>query len=334
MDAKNWWIAAKSSPEGEPLWLPLDYHLNDTAYVIDDLVKNWLPGAVYREIGLKRNECRKVAKFLALTHDIGKATPAFQKKILPMIPEMELHQTKAGYTLPAGLLDQNAIPHAHMGEALLRQREIDKTLTVIVGAHHGKPDNDIDSQDLEVYLEEYHRHFGYGDKNWMELQQHLICQALRNAGYDSKEELPELSEPAQMILTGLLIMADWIASNTYYFPLIPLDSDIREYDTGRSVRALKKLKLPEPCMMSDYWCEPEFYNERFGFTPNMIQTTMKNIAAGVSEPGILILEAPMGEGKTEGALAAAEVLMNRFDLGGVAFFFHLRQPAMQCSVES
>lgn len=40
-------------------------------------------------------------------------------------------------------------------------------------------------------------------------------------------------------------------------------------------------------------------------------------------PGILILEAPMEQDKTEAALAA-EIWMNRFHLGGAAFFSPLK----------
>ena len=47
---------------------------------------------------------------------------------------------------------------------------------------------------------------------------------------------------------------------------------------------------------------------------------MERIAAQTETPGVMILEAPMGHGKTEAALSAAEILMNRFQLGGAAFF--------------
>ena len=41
---------------------------------------------------------------------------------------------------------------------------------------------------------------------------------MRDAGFASVEDLPVLTIPQELLLTGLLIMADWIASNTSFFP--------------------------------------------------------------------------------------------------------------------
>ena len=46
---------------------------------------------------------------------------------------------------------------------------------------------------------------------------------MQESGFSSVGELPQLTIPAEILLTGLLIMADWIASNTRYFPLIPVE---------------------------------------------------------------------------------------------------------------
>ena len=58
-----------------------------------------------------------------------------------------------------------------------------------------------------------------------------------------------LTREAQALLSGLIIMADWIASDTDKMPLIPIE----EYNADSSVRALEafdKLNLPSP---ADSW---------------------------------------------------------------------------------
>lgn len=58
---------------------------------------------------------------------------------------------------------------------------------------------------------------------------------------------------------------------------------------------------------------------RFGFAPNAVQRVVLDAVSAAAEPGILILEAQMGVGKTEAALAAAEIMASRFSLGGIFF---------------
>ena len=131
---------------------------------------------------------------------------------------------------------------------------------------------------------------------------------------------------SQVLLTGLLIMADWIASNTYYFPLIESDKvslgSFNESLKNHKVRvtnAWKKLSLPH------IWCpgllsiDSSEFNNTFGFMPNNVQKTILDVIENSDNPGIFILESQMGSGKTEAALAAAELLAGKCGCGGLFF---------------
>jgi CRISPR-associated endonuclease/helicase Cas3 len=110
-------------------------------------------------------------------------------------------------------------------------------------------------------------------------------------------------------------MADWIASNGEFFPLLHPDETVVKDRKERAAAAFAKLSLPE------YWsasAKPDFM-ARFGFDANDVQRAAAEIAGNSDMPGMMIIEAPMGVGKTEAALAAAEILAARFGRRGVFF---------------
>lgn len=312
-------LTAKTSRDDENLWLPLTDHLKDTAGVIENLAKRWLSGSVYYETGISKKEGIKVARLLALVHDLGKSTPAFQQMILEHLSDLKYLQESARMDFTSGS-EQNSIKHAHAGAVLLRVMGYPESIAAIVGAHHGKPEAKRLDDDAAAELNAERSKYGARDSVWRQMQTEIAEWALHEAGYSSLEEIPELSETAQMIFCGLLIMADWIASNSYYFPLLSLTDEWKAYDKNRAKHAMKRLELPDGCFMHDYWREDTFFTDRFHFTANSVQKKITEIAAKMEAPGIMILEAPMGEGKTEAALAASEIFMNRFDLKGIAFF--------------
>ena len=88
---------------------------------------------------------------------------------------------------------------------------------------------------------------------------------------------------------------------------------------ARVDRAWEKLALPFPWEAQPGIADPQEFAVRFGFAPNAVQRAVLEAVDTAAEPGILILEAQMGVGKTEAALAAAEIMASRFGLGGVFF---------------
>lgn len=312
-------LNAKTDRDDETLWLPLVVHLQDTAAVMEYLLRHWLPEQYCKGLELTREEFFRLALFNALVHDIGKATPFFQRKITQRQEILRYRLEKNGLTAQGMALEKEP-PHAAAGAEILRAEGVVECVAAVIGAHHGMPEQ----LRMFFFSEESPRSFGWNEQNrdtpWGGVQRELIAWALDKIGVDDGRDLPECTMAAQMVLTGLVIMADWIASNTAFFPLISEDTLLRQYYPERAENALRRLHLPSPWEVSDDWETPWFFLSRFGFSANAVQKEAEKIAAEMKTPGIMIIEASMGQGKTEAALSAAEILMNRFHLSGAAFF--------------
>ena len=76
------WLAAKSGRESRTRWLPLWMHLEDTASVMERLVRCWLPSSFAGAAHLSRGELMQAAVLAGYWHDIGKATSLFQSRII------------------------------------------------------------------------------------------------------------------------------------------------------------------------------------------------------------------------------------------------------------
>ena len=312
-------LAGKTDPENTSLWLPLWMHLWDTAGIMERLVRYWVPESTKRAMGFRDEETLlATARFLGGSHDIGKATVVFQANILRSLPEAR-QRLETLTPLDCPVQNSRESPHARAGEAILLREECPGGIASIVGAHHGKPQScaAVDDQ-LDGWESNY---YPKGQKKiWEGFWSELLMAVLQDCGFDDIEELCELDPQEEVLLTGLLIMADWIASNTEYFPLIPVEElgSMEDYP-ARVDRAWERLKLPFPWEAQPGIAEPQEFAARFGFAPNAVQRAVLEAVDGTMEPGILILEAQMGVGKTEAALAAAEIMAGRFGLGGIFF---------------
>ncbi len=314
-------LAAKTDREDSSLWLPLWMHAKDTAGAMDFLVWQWLPDAAKKATGLEEERLAAVARFLGTAHDLGKATALFQSTILPAIPEARERLGRI-VEIPLEFKERAQTPHARASEAILCELGCPRGLASVAGAHHGKPQRETFNDRIQKQLEIHRRHYwGTGPKDvWHGFWRELFEGALAEGGFSSAGELPALSISTELLLSGLLIMADWIASNTRYFPLISVeDLGREEMYPERVERAWEELGLTEPWRGLYAAMNESNFKARFGFAPYALQAEMLDVAAQMQEPGLMILEAQMGVGKTEAALAAAEIFSCRFGQGGLYF---------------
>jgi len=220
---------------------------------------------------------------LAAAHDIGKLTPGFQLKAYP-------HWGFPGAMGQSFYEGNHAkVSQAHLG-SLHGRRPFDWVLAA--GGHHGK----------------YPSPNGYLGKIreagliWPAvLRAELLTELETVFGNLPPADIPK--GPCVHWLTGFITFADWIGSDTGWFPLIA-SGPLAERETPASARDLAVKAINDLG-----WHRRVVHNGR-EFTalfpgvenPRPLQQAL---ISAMDSPGLYIVEAPMGVGKTEAALAAS-----------------------------
>lgn len=213
-------MAAKSCRDDKTKWLPFPVHSEDTAGIAVLLFQKWLPEAARNYISRLLSICSdpeqneiaacNFCKFISLVHDIGKLTPAFQSKISQNIENHTDLLSNEGFNLSM-LTHIAQSPHNIAGQYILENEfNIPEEISVIVGAHHGSCSYDISEQ--EGFPSNYYGYKSADKEKWTELRSQWFKYALNKSGFSDAKSLPIPDVKVQMILTGLLIMSDWIAS--------------------------------------------------------------------------------------------------------------------------
>ena len=315
------------SGNGTPCWLPLWMHHMDTYVVMRYLFDEFVSDSIAESCAMEINELKKTALFAALVHDIGKATVGFQYKIGLNAPERK-NALERCLDIPESM-DPDSVrrtPHSFAGEAILKLEGCPGSIAEVIGTHHGVPAENSEEYDLTCDRKDiigYRNYYGDTEETRLSLEsawKSIVGEALDKAGFENTDALPILTLQAQMILTGLLITADWIASNTEYFPLISIDDDGYEIDyEERADKALDALGFPEMWSSERTAYGDNEFEEVFGFLPSVVQKRVLEIVRNTAQPGLFILEAPMGCGKTEAALSSAELIASKCKKNGLFF---------------
>ncbi|TQM75744.1 CRISPR-associated helicase Cas3' [Thermopolyspora flexuosa] len=324
--ARAVWAKHDRDSEG---WLPLWRHMADSGAVAGLLWDGWLPAQVRRlveqALPAGAEDARRLAVWAAMTHDIGKATPAFACQVDSLAETMRA----AGLGMPfyKEFPDRRLAPHGLAGMLLLREWLIERhgwakpaalQLAIVAGGHHGVPPTHLDIQQVTRRPELLRS--PECAQSWRDVQWELLDWCAEECGVQKR--LPhwrsvKLPQQAQVLLTGLVIVADWIASNSDLFPYFPDAQKVGEHE--RVSAAWRALDLPKPWRAIPPSIE-DIFSARFslpsGAQPRPVQRRAVEIAQAMSRPGLLLIEAPMGEGKTEAALAVTEVFAARSEAGG------------------
>ena len=313
-ESRLYLLWAKRDPKGKPkaktrAYHALIYHLLDVAAVAygmwDDVLgagqKDWL----MEMIGLDETAARGMLALLAGLHDIGKATPAFQRKAADLYDALgdDLHE-HSDDTL-----------HGILSAVILRQWLIDQgldkqpaaQLAAVIGGHHGSWISTTDTYRKSA-----------GNEKWQDLQNQLCgtLQEVLDAAEISLPEEPQAFNVFAAFLSGFVSVCDWIGSNEDYFSYEEERIDPQDYFQQAREQAKKALHKMEWVGWKSDGRKPAF-NDDFPFAPNALQQEgIQHLQGFEQAPRLILVEYPTGEGKTELALHIGDRLVNRFNLAG------------------
>ena len=234
---------------------------------------------------------------LAALHDVGKISPGFVVKCPAWVTQNHLEEEAR-----RDHWANHEPDHARVSQWTLQKRFATSKLSpwaALVGAHHGR----IKGRRLTP-----HQIAPTGGPEWDDARRDLVDELVTRFG-----ALPELPLPTEAMLwfvAGLMTVADWIGSDESCFNPEGGNPDSAAQTARNAVQRIG-------------WRPVQFRVDRaFGeLFPGCGTARPLQIAAmeKARTPGLYIIEAQMGSGKTEAALAVAYRLIADGQAGGLYF---------------
>lgn len=250
-----------------------------------------------------------VVGVIAALHDLGKISPGFQRKCKAWLGENNLVAVaRNGCWDTAMESDHGKVSHAAI-QAFLVEAGIDrktaKFASAVLGAHHGRltPPNDRGYRPPKLISDTASK-VDWDAERMANAQEILDRFAESSASFVLSDD-----SPALWWLAGLTSVADWIGSDERFFS--PERRAVEEDVAFLARKALDAIGLIPPVINKNL-----SFESLFGFPPNDMQ---EKALATIAGPGVYVIEAPMGMGKTEAALGAAYQLMVAGKANGIYF---------------
>jgi CRISPR-associated endonuclease/helicase Cas3 len=248
--------------------------------------------------------------YLVALHDIGKADPLFQNKA-PGCARLRA----AGLPVPEAVVPFRHEARsaewvlAHLQEKHGWRRSAALLASHAVAGHHGRFRPDDACLDAPAQRR----------PEWARLRRHLAAALISILAVPPLAPRFPNASRAGVALAGLTILADWIASNEELYCCPPPTAAAEYFDgareeAGRTVRRLGLEPAAAPPAARTFrhlWPECERLRP--------VQRVVEAMCQRRPRPGLAIIEAATGDGKTEAAIYLAEHWRRVTGRGGVYF---------------
>jgi CRISPR-associated endonuclease/helicase Cas3 len=313
-----WAKSGDAEKDGSITYHPVICHMIDTSNVVlvmwEKCLSPKIKALLAKNLGMKESDAGKFIAFFCGLHDSGKIYIFFVSKWQPGMDAV-IH---SGYSLP---LNPCSKTHGTVtGKVLIEilkkkfnmplERAI--SLSIALGGHHGlfPSENDISKITLknigEDWLKAIEKHVDIL-ADLLEIDQCSLENVIMNV---------RDTNTFDFIIAGLTTVTDWIASSKEYFP--PAGSYLKSTEDTQSIKNIILSEYVESSKQQAVKALHELgwvswkpddkqvtFFDLFGFLDNdlrPLQVAATKIAPKLDNPGLVLIEAPMGEGKTETAL--------------------------------
>ena len=276
--------------------------------LVDELLSAGVREQLCDDLSMDRDQLTGFVGYLVSLHDLGKIEYSFQVKDEEIRQAIESESTLHEVFMPG-------IRHEKTGQSFLRtfwkecgeNRQSCTLMSKIVGAHHqGKTGNGSYNQ----------------NSAWQAFRVSLEAELKKKFLGDQAIRLPSFQKEKQgsiaSVLLGVMILSDWIASGSSFSDA---EAWIRDDNADDRIQAIAQKFLLESGLKPKHVTWPQDF---CGLWPNipvngkrpMQREIERQIHSARIKPLAVLIEAPMGEGKTEAGIYAAVQMASQWGKDG------------------
>lgn len=289
---------------------PLPCHLVDVGFVAQELLRTHPFAPVKKRLaqaaGCPENELEAWIGYVVALHDWGKGWRNFQSRgpehVVASLRSLGLNMEAEEVEVVRHEAISRLWGEQHLTEWGGWYRRSARTVGTSIGAHHGI---------LGHKLPQLMSFPGVGDWDALRREVELLVRTTFSPNPWPADFVDH--SVVGMLLSGLIVWADWIASNEELFPLRWTGEQWDEYVEVSKLAArtaVDRLGLTR----RNAWQKIDSFSDAWpGFEQlRPVQEVVASLSSFEPEAlGLTIIEAPMGEGKSEAALYLATQLMAR-----------------------
>lgn len=250
--------------------------------------------------------------FICAIHDIGKIHPTFQgrdEETLEVLRQENLNQMSFDTRFRHEQYGANIFDRLSVEDVDIKNSDI---IAQIIRMHHQKEQKKNSDIDI-IKIDDKEK-----AKKWRHIQNEIYDYIKNVFRFDNLNLINKNINKSELFVVqnailGIMITADWIASNSYVFDNQQYEN-VDEFLESRKTQALKFLN--NEGLIRQQIPVMQDFRSAFGFNGRPVQNDVEKIAHK-NNIKCMLIESDCGSGKTEAALYVAAVLGNRSGLSGI-----------------